>query len=505
MTRTTRRDFTKLVSLGLPLAAWQAQNLEAGIDSKSPQRPHVLILVFDTLSASHMSLYGYPRKTTPNLERFARGATTYEAHYAGGNFTTPGTASLLTGALPWSHRAFNHAGRLSTPFANRNIFSAFREAGYRTLAYTHNMLACYLLYQCRRNIDQLLDPGAFCLYDGNLAPRFLSRDADTVTRAFEDFLLQRGEIPGSLFFSLVDRVRMRALRSREIKKHLRDYPRGVPELFKLTFRLEDAIEGIKQTIGRISAPTFAYFHLLPPHEPYRPHRDFVGIFQDRLRIAPKPPSPFSAGVDARELQNLRTQYDEFLTYTDAHIGRLMDFLEASGRFDDTIIVFTSDHGQLFERGIHGHVTEVLYDPIIRVPLIIRTPGGTAGQRVSRPTSCIDVLPTVLQLAGLKIPEWCEGSSLHGQLETDDSNAVFAMEAKQNPKDAPLKRASFMIRKGNHKLVCYRGLQGAEETYELYDLRNDPEEREARTADRGTLTELRAELELEIGKHDRVRT
>jgi len=183
----------------------------------------------------------------------------------------------------------------------------------------------------------------------------------------------------------------------------------------------------------------------------------------------------------------------------------MDFLEASGRFDDTIIVFTSDHGQLFERGIHGHVTEVLYDPIIRVPLIIRTPGGTAGQRVSRPTSCIDVLPTVLQLAGLKIPEWCEGSSLHGQLETDDSNAVFAMEAKQNPKDAPLKRASFMIRKGNHKLVCYRGLQGAEETYELYDLRNDPEEREARTADRGTLTELRAELELEIGKHDRVRT
>jgi arylsulfatase A-like enzyme len=500
MTRTTRRDFAKMMALGLPLATRQLNGARQAIDSRA-RRPDVLILVFDTLSASHMSLYGYPRKTTPNIERFMRSATVYDAHYAGGNFTTPGTSSLLTGALPWSHRAFNHAGRLSDEYAERNAFKAFREAGYRTLAYSHNQLACSLLYQCGASIERLLHPSSYCLFDGGIASAVFSRDADTASRSFDDFLLQRGQVPGSLFLSLIDRVRMRLPKSKALRMYREDFPRGLPELFKLFFRLEDVIDGMKETISEITEPTLAYFHVLPPHEPYRPHRDFVGAFTDDLKFLPKPASQFSEGVANQELRGLRLQYDEYLAYTDFQLGRLLDFLETSGRLEHTIVVFTSDHGQLFERGIHGHITQTLYEPLVRVPLIIRAPGQTGGQRVSFPTSCVDVLPTVADLAGLRIPDWCEGRSLFNRAE-GEADPVFAVEAKQNPKDAPLNRATFMMRKENQKLVYYRGQTPTDDAWELFDLYNDPEERRNQDPSVRELADLRSELEVEIGKRDK---
>jgi len=75
--------------------------LAQGMD-RSVTGPNVLVIVFDTLSAAHTSVDGYPRRTTPHLERFAERATVYHRHHSAGNFANPGTASLLTGAYPWS-------------------------------------------------------------------------------------------------------------------------------------------------------------------------------------------------------------------------------------------------------------------------------------------------------------------------------------------------------------------------------------------------------------------
>ena len=105
-----RRDFLKLMAT-LPLVriSWRQRDpasiLNADAEATDADRPNILVLLFDTLSARHTSLDGYPRHTTPHLERFAERATVYHAHHASGNFTNPGTASLLTGAYPWKHRS----------------------------------------------------------------------------------------------------------------------------------------------------------------------------------------------------------------------------------------------------------------------------------------------------------------------------------------------------------------------------------------------------------------
>ncbi|UCG22784.1 MAG: sulfatase-like hydrolase/transferase, partial [Chloroflexota bacterium] len=95
MGQVSRRDFLKLLPL-LPLmkVSWPHILPEERQLQQSPSGPNILVLVFDTLSASHMSLFGYDRQTTPNLARFAERATVFHRHQAAGNFTTPGTASI---------------------------------------------------------------------------------------------------------------------------------------------------------------------------------------------------------------------------------------------------------------------------------------------------------------------------------------------------------------------------------------------------------------------------
>ncbi len=97
-----RRDFLKLAaSLPILKLAWEWERLSSPsrMSIQGNTAPNVVVLVFDALSATNMSLYGYPRETTPNLSRMAQNATIFHRHYAGGNFTSPGTATLLTGSL----------------------------------------------------------------------------------------------------------------------------------------------------------------------------------------------------------------------------------------------------------------------------------------------------------------------------------------------------------------------------------------------------------------------
>ena len=108
--KINRRDFLKLTAL-LTLASSSLVHTLNSVAAQTGKitQPNILIIVFDVLSALHLPLYGYPRDTAPNISRFAQKATVFHNHYAGGNYTTPGTASLLTGALPWSHRADEYA------------------------------------------------------------------------------------------------------------------------------------------------------------------------------------------------------------------------------------------------------------------------------------------------------------------------------------------------------------------------------------------------------------
>lgn len=444
-----------------------------------PDAPNVLILVFDALSARNMSLYGYPRATTPQLERFANRATVYHRHYAAGNFTTPGVASLLTGTYPWTHRGLHLHGTTDASFRDRNLFRAFADAGYYSIGYSHNLLVTSLMYQFRDHIDELKRTRELCLIDDEYADRFFFSDYNTAFWS-EWMLLREGNSPpGSLFYSLFDRA-LRFVHRKQLEGTYGElFPRGIPHLHSLFFVLEDAIDWLQAQLTQLPRPFVAYVHLLPPHEPYVARRDFVDQFADKWSPTPKAEHRFSEGHTPSFLNQQRREYDEYLAYTDAEFGRLYDGMAQSGVLDNTCVVVTSDHGELFERGIRGHVTPVLYEPVVHIPLLITTPGQTQREDIYTPTNCVDVLPTLLGIAGQPPPVWCEGEviPLVARSQPDNKRALYAMEAKGNPKHAPLTKATVALFKGQHKLVRYSGYENYDLAYELYDLDKDPEEQE----------------------------
>ena len=117
-----RRSFLKLA--GAATSAVLLPRLDSSLKQGEASFPNIIVLVFDAMSARNLSIYGYPRPTASNLERFAEHATVYHSHSSGGNYTIPGTASLLTGTYPWTHRAINYGGQVKSDMAEDNIFHA---------------------------------------------------------------------------------------------------------------------------------------------------------------------------------------------------------------------------------------------------------------------------------------------------------------------------------------------------------------------------------------------
>src|SRR5512140_1854307 len=153
--RFSRRDFLKLAALAP--AAWYLPPLLE--HRRQPRitagqgRPNIIVLVFDAWSAHDIPLYSYQRNTTPNVQRFAQQATVYHNHYTAGTFTVPGTASLLTGLLPWSHRAFQlGAGGVAKAHTDHQVFAALSPS-HNTLAYAHNAFADLLVSQAGGDVD----------------------------------------------------------------------------------------------------------------------------------------------------------------------------------------------------------------------------------------------------------------------------------------------------------------------------------------------------------------
>jgi arylsulfatase A-like enzyme len=479
MLTISRRDFLKVGSS--VSGALAVSRLAAGLPLSAPDQgalpPNVLILVFDAMSATNLSLYGYPRKTTPNLERFAQHATVFNRHYSTGNFTTPGTASLLTGLYPWTHRAINMSGLIARQRAHQNLFRAFGEK-YHRLAFSQNLLANYLFDQFRHDLDEILSPASFSLLDSAVSIGLGAgwMDAD---RAIGDLLFKEGYGPASLVFGLAERLRhYHAVASRNTPDYPNELPRTITPVF---FQLRDVFDGLIATAEGLGRPSLAYMHIWSPHDPYVPSREFRGAFNDGW--APKP-KPSHRLVDPHRHHSIKTlnerrqSYDEYIADVDAEFGRLLDVLGAKGVLDSSHVIVTSDHGEMFERGMTGHETPMLYDPAVCVPLIISTPGQASRRDVRVPTSSVDVLPTLLHLAGAGVPDWCEGQILPGLGGSEDSDrGIFMMEAKTEHPFRPFVKASFAMCRGRYKLIDYMGYPQyrVQHRLEMYDLESDPEE------------------------------
>ena len=475
--RITRRDFLKLAGL-LPLSI-AAPQIVNSLDTQQKQQ-NVLIIVFDALSAYNISLYGYQRETTPNLARLAERAVVYHNHYANGNFTTPGTASLLTGTLPWMHRAFPQGSTVDEPFIHRNIFTAFRN--YYRLAYSHNVWVYPFLNQFRRALDEYIPLEEYLLESDVLIPTLFRYDSDIATLTWNRALKRNDDrYAYSLFLSgLYEQIDEK--RQAEFSKLKSQYPRGIPKNGHYPFLLEQAVDSVANLLAYTQQPFMGYFHFYPPHNPYNTHKDFYGRFEgDGYRPVSKPLDGFHKVKIPSDQTKACMKYDEFILYVDREFSRLYNHLSDTGLLDNTWIVLTSDHGEMFERGIIGHSTHVLYEPVIRVPLMIFEPGRKSRTDVYSPTSSIDLLPTLLHVTGQQSANWTEGIVLPPFSSTSihQNRNIYTLSARNNEKYAPLNVATIALIKDQYKLMYFFGydelVTTGEERIELYNLKKDPEE------------------------------
>jgi arylsulfatase A-like enzyme len=477
MMRLSRREFLKLAAITPAALAFSRTILPSGLGTNSP---NIIVLVFDAMSADNLSLYGYPRKTTPNLERLANRSNVYHSHYSAGSFTTSGTASLLTGLYPWTHRAIDEGGQVVPAFAEKNIFSLIGKS-YDRAGFGQNVWAELLLGEFRLNLDVHLPPGAFSIRD-QLGGELFKKDSPISYYAYDDFLYRLGDSPKSVVFGLLDRF-LFGYRLRSIPTD--GYPssnRGaenyiyVPhsDNYKIYYNLEDVFRGLLLQVRKLEQPFLAYFHLWSPHAPYTPRQEFIELFkQDSFNPTKKPKHPLGDQLSVETMNYARLLYDAYVANVDSEFGKFYNDLTASGILDRTYFVLTSDHGEMFERGIVGHENPLMYDPGLHIPLLISAPGQTVRNDVHSQTNSVDVLPTLLRFAGREVPAWTAGRLLpgFGGVE-DDSRATFTLDAKLCSSLGKLSIASMVMRKNGYKLSYYLGY-GKTNWFELYDLQNDP--------------------------------
>lgn len=500
MTNTiSRREFLKLAALSSFSAAFPHIRLSPSHQNQMGDAQNVLIFVFDALSAKHIALHGYSRQTTPNLARLAERATVYHNHFAGGNFTFPGTSSLLTGTYPWTHRGFNPHMGVDPSFENQNLFTEF--PGHYRLSYTHNPVAFTLLKQLSAQIDRL-KPRQELYLDRDLVSLF-GEDEDIASISWwQSFIKKPGKSTYSIFLSHIYKL----LKDNRVEEFSELFPRGIPNIRDDNyFILETAIDWTIEQIGTMPEPYLGYFHYLPPHDPYLTRQDFVDAFRnDGFQPLKKPEHLFSAGIGYKKTIQEQQWYDEFILYADAEFGRLFHYLEESGVLENSWVIFTSDHGELFERGILKHYHETLHLPVIQVPLLIFEPGQTSRRDVLANTSAADLLPTLLHLTGRPIPSWVDGQVLPPYLATMDADkrSIFALEAKKSAQYGSITPLTGMIVKGPYKLTYYAGyekLAGEAPLVELYNIQEDPEEidnlnRSERQTAKALLEELLARID-----------
>lgn len=500
-----RRDFLKLAGL-LPLGLAVPRFMKNAVLSQANGKQNVLVIVFDALSALNISFYGYGRETTPNLSRLSKRAIVYHNHYAGGNYTTTGTATILTGTLPWTSRAFRPDSMVANSVISHNIFKAFE--GYYRIAYTHNGFANTLLKQFERYMEELVPKQKLFLnsYDSFIHTLFTADD-DTATVGWTRTIDDEQGYSYSLFLSHL----YRTLRERIIENIKKNYPRGIPSTsnsVNIPFLQEHATEWLGNRISAIPQPYFGYFHFLPPHSPFRTSAEFYGRFaNDGFKLPQKPLDIFADRDTNPDSSESRMEYDEFILYADKAFGDLYAIMEKAGLIENTWVIFTSDHGEMFERGIYGHRGPTLYQPVLRTPLLIFEPGRETGMNIYTKTSAIDLLPTLLHVTGHEIPDWAEGVVLppYAPTDPDPDRKLYAMTAEKNEQFAPLTRASATLIKGRYKVIDCFGYPkiNQKEVLSLFDIEADPEELvNLYSPDSDIAQEILAELKTKLAEVDK---
>jgi arylsulfatase A-like enzyme len=422
------------------IGIWGSPVVRERDPARAPGAPKAVILLWaDTLRRDHLDAYGYERETAPFLKRFASEGALFENNISQATWTKVSTPSLMTSLYPSTHGVKNFSDYL--PSSAVTLAEMYRGAGYATVSFASNLFT-----------------GQFT----NLHQGF-------------EVLHEDGSLPeaGS-------------------SKTSREY------VDRLTRFLENHRD----------IPFFAFVHLYDPHDPFEPRPPYDRLWADPAKKEEQKANlekvrPFieatlakvfgmpsreeltKAGLDPEAyVDHERGWYDGSIRGMDTEIARIFERLKELGLDRDTLVVFAADHGEEFlEHGNMFHGQSV-YGELTRVPLIFRWPGGIeAGVKVSNVTETIDVLPTLLELSRIPLPQGVQGQSLAALLKGDGSGfrdrPAISEKAVTKPGEGapwPEDTDAYSIIDSGFKLVHHRARKDGTPEYELYDAMEDPLDR-----------------------------
>src|SRR5262245_4499341 len=428
-----------VLSLGVP-ATFASRTSSApatgSAASGAANRPNILIVLLDATRADHLSLFGYSRATDPNLKAFASKGMAFTRMFAQAPSTRPSVATLFSSLSPAVHRANDDRDFLSDSFVL--LPEVLRNAGYTTFGISAN---------------------------ANVSPTF------GYAQGFDEFIVWKAEAPFRL--TLLGRFAEDLLGPARLTRLLHEHRELIPVAESVTdTTLAWATKHAKK-------PFFMYVHYIDPHYPYRPPAPYNQAFDyrrdpPRRRGGTVDPASLATRNEYRDL-TLKTldQYDGEILYADHHIGRLLDGLQAAGLLDNTIVVFTADHGEEFyEHDNIGHAKSV-YEEVLWIPFFMVWPGKIpAGTATGQMVGLIDVMPTLLSMVGLQAPPLVQGKTFAAMLADPKAPAgdrtLYAQVVNKG-------FSMDMARNATYKFI-FHGYGPRHGSEEYYDLQGDPLER-----------------------------
>jgi arylsulfatase A-like enzyme len=441
-------------------------------------KPNILWICADDHAAYVIGAYGNKKVRTPNLDRLAAQGMRFDRAYCNVPLCAPSRQSFITGRYPRSLGVT----LLETPFPGREATVAhlLSAAGYDTAA----IGKMHFNTEQTHGFNRIVYSREYQEFNRGRARKPLPKDVDLLPpwKPFED-----------------PKVWLNS-----------DYrPFGAADSDMIgTFFAEEAARALAARADSAPRPFFLMVSFNEPHSPYRFPVEYRGRHSPdsfdvpKVSAADEPRIPSAMrGLTDRDKRNIQAAYYTSVEFMDKNVGLVLDALERSGLSRNTLVVFTSDHGVLL--GQHGWFEKhALYEPSVRAPLIARFPGRIReGQSTPALVEFIDIVPTLLDYAGVAVPDTVQGRSLVGLLEgrtREHRDRVFV-------EYAPNEEA--MVRTGRWKLIYSLGrrertdgfktglpLRGRE--VRLYDLEADPDETSdlaGRPEFAGTVSELTESL------------
>jgi arylsulfatase A-like enzyme len=466
------------------------------------KRPNILLIQTDQLSAESLGLYGNAVVRTPGLERLADEGVRFDNCYCNYPACVPSRASMLTGRYATTLRS--HANFVHLDPREVTLVHALNGAGYQTALVGKN-----------HAFTDGSEPGTG---GGNCFPDYPPEDSeirrtDELHRLF-DYVREGGH--NGLVEGYEDDPEVRASSQWAIDhcwrspvpygKNPYDYRKGG------SYLLGSAVIEYLQDARDPSKPFFLWLSFPDPHTPYQVQEPYASLYDPA--DVPLPPTDSLEGKPERQrvahlmdamdrvsedhLRRVRAIHYGMINFVDDNIQRVLDTLDELDLREDTLILFTADHGD--SMGAHGLIQKhnCFYDSITRVPLIVTWPGTIAARRNSEaPVSLVDLMPTILDMAGVDVPYGVQGQSLSrclldGEPPPVDFAVMESGEAGEPPRVADIKKrpagpwdeSCFVwcayreawlgrgksIRTADWKLNVYTSGEG-----ELYDMRSDPDE------------------------------